>query len=50
MVDPTWIKQGTGVNPDNYHSRGIAPYAAGPKKVEIPFVALHMLLAEPFAS
>lgn len=62
MADPTWIEQGTGLNPDNYHSwvvtpealvfyfpsYQVAPYAAGPQKVEIPWVALHTLLAPPF--
>lgn len=64
MADPTWIEQGTGVNPGNYQnwvvtpdalifyfpSYQVAPYAAGPQRVEIPWVALHTLLAEPFAS
>ncbi len=64
MSDAATIEMGTGTNPDNYKSWVVTPdalifffdpyqvaaYAAGPQQVEIPFVALHTLLAEPFAS
>jgi hypothetical protein len=64
MADPTFIEPGTGTNPDNYKSWAltpnslifffdpyqVAPYAAGPQKVEIPFATLHTSLAPAFAA
>jgi hypothetical protein len=62
LSDATTIEQGTGINPDNYKNWAltsdslifffdpyqVAAYVAGPQKVEIPFAALHTLLAPPF--
>ncbi len=64
MADLQWIADGTGENPDNYQNwvltadsiifffppYQVAAYAAGMQQVEIPFSALHTLLAPPFAS
>lgn len=62
-ADMAWIEQGTGTNPDNYKNwvitedslifyfppYQVTAYAAGPQQTQIPFVALHTLLAPPFA-
>ncbi|MEZ4667914.1 MAG: DUF3298 domain-containing protein [Anaerolineae bacterium] len=61
-ADMTWIEQGSGTNPDNYQNwvitetslifyfppYQVTAYAGGPQQVEIPFTALHMLLAPQF--
>jgi len=64
MFDETMLEAGTtATTPDNYKNWAltdkslifffdpyqVAPYAAGPQKVEIPFTTLHTLLAPPFA-
>lgn len=62
-ADITWIEGGTGLNPDNYLNFAVtdgelifffppyqvAPYAAGPFQVSIPFSAIQTILAPPFA-
>lgn len=61
-ADMAWIESGSGTNPDNYGDwvitedslifffspYQVTAYAAGPQRTEIPFVALHTLLAPQF--
>jgi hypothetical protein len=62
MADATTIEQGTGTNPDNYKNWAltsdalifffdpyqVAPYVAGPQKVEIPLQMLKDVLTPAF--
>ncbi|MBT3348945.1 DUF3298 domain-containing protein [bacterium] len=62
MVDPDWLERGTGEDAKNYEDftldgenlvlnvepYQVAPYAAGPQIVKIPFTDLNAILAPPF--
>ncbi len=63
MIDPTWLQQGTGENPENYRHFAlgadaltfyfdqyqVAPGAAGTQSVSIPLSALSDVLAPEYA-